>query len=462
MIRTQPKIGKDIRRALYSSVARTSVGAVLLSMFFAATPSWAIPVYSAQTDQPCAACHIGGFGPQLTPFGRQFKLDGYTASAGNTFTVPVSAEVVASFLNTAAPQETAPADHYATNNNSTLDHASLFLGGGAGQHFGGFAQFTYDGIGRAVSWDMLDIRATDHFTISNNDVLLGVTLTNRPGMQDAWNTLPVWGFPYTTSDLAPAPAASTIFDGALAMQVLGASAYAYWNSNIYAEAGLYWTPSHGFLRAMGASTMMGPGAISGAAPYIRLAYQKDYGAQNFEIGVFGFFPKINPNGNPNAGKTDTYSDVGIDGSYQFMGDGHNIYTVNARYTHESQGLNASFVMGNAANLNNSLDDFRVDTSYYWNNLIGGTVQLFDTTGSSDALLYGESRSFSPGSSGITFQIDGTPWGIGNSPFDNRLNVRLGLQYTIYTKFDGASANYDGTGRSASDNNTLRIFSWLAL
>ena len=36
-----------------------------------------------------------------------------------------------------------------------------------------------------------------------------------------------------------------------------------------------------------------------------------------------------------TGKTNSYSDIGIDGSYQFMGDGDNIYTLNARYTNET-------------------------------------------------------------------------------------------------------------------------------
>jgi hypothetical protein len=28
-------------------------------------------------------------------------------------------------------------------------------------------------------------------------------------------------------------------------------------------------------------------------------------------------------------------------------------------------------------------------------------------------------------------------------------------------FDGASKNYDNTGRNASDNNTFRLFAWVA-
>jgi hypothetical protein len=41
-------------------------------------------------------------------------------------------------------------------------------------------------------------------------------------------------------------------------------------------------------------------------------------------------------------------------------------------------------------------------------------------------------------------------------------VRLGLQYTGFLRFNGASSNYDGAGRSASQNNSLFLFLWMAL
>jgi hypothetical protein len=49
---------------------------------FGANRANAVPAFAVQTRQPCSSCHIGGFGPQLTPFGRQFKLEGYTLRAG--------------------------------------------------------------------------------------------------------------------------------------------------------------------------------------------------------------------------------------------------------------------------------------------------------------------------------------------------------------------------------------------
>jgi len=419
----------------------------------------AVPSYAEQTGQPCASCHIGGFGPQLTPFGRAFKLSGYTVRT-NDFGIPVSAMAVLSYLHTSADQPEAPAPHYATNDNAGLDEAAIFLAGGIGDHFGGFAQFTYDGVGRAFAWDNLDLRATQRATVWGADVLFGVSVNNNPTIQDVWNTLPGWGFPYTGSDLAPSPASGIVANGGLETSVVGATVYAWWNSEIYAEVGAYWTPSRGFLSTLGASTDES-GIIRGSAPYVRLAYQKDYGEQNWEVGVFGFFPDIYPGGDRSTGTTDKFRDLGIDASYQFMGVGTNIYQVNARYTHEQQNLDATFLLGGAADRNATLNEFRLDGSYYWHNQIGGSVGYFNTWGPSDSLLYADNRSLKPNSDGFTFQTDYTPFGDEPSSWGLRFNVRLGVQYTLYTRFNGASSNYDGLGHDASDNNTLRIFAWFA-
>src|SRR5450432_4378675 len=40
-----------------------------------ATPSLAVPSFARQTGMTCAACHT--VFPELTPFGREFKLNGY-------------------------------------------------------------------------------------------------------------------------------------------------------------------------------------------------------------------------------------------------------------------------------------------------------------------------------------------------------------------------------------------------
>ena len=448
------------RTHLASTVA-TLAGAVGL-LALTATQAAAVPAYAVQTGEACSACHVGAFGPQLTPFGREFKLGGYTMRASDKFTAPVSAMAVFSFVHTAKKLQGAPADHYGLNNNGGLDEASLFLAGGYGSHFGSFAQMTFDGVGRSIAWDNVDLRAVDQTTLLGKDVVLGLDVNNNPGIQDAFNTMGAWGFPYTDFDLMPGPDASPVSAGGFAQTVLGTSAYAWWDESVYAEVGMYWMPGKGFMQAVGTDPSDAGGIMDGSAPYFRLAYNKDYGSQNWEVGVFGLFPSLYPDGDRSTGTSDHYEDVGVDASYQFTGDGTNIYQVNTRYTHESQNLAASYLLGNTAHRNNSLNEFRIDGSYYWHNTVGGTVGVFDTWGSTDPIYYGGNRTFKPDSQGFIFQIDGTPFGRDATSSDPRFNIRVGLQYVAYTSFNGADGNYDGTGRSASDNNTLRIFTWLAL
>src|SRR6185312_522544 len=46
-----------------------------------ADPAEALPSYARQTGQPCATCHTAF--PELTPYGRRFKIGGYTAGGGD-------------------------------------------------------------------------------------------------------------------------------------------------------------------------------------------------------------------------------------------------------------------------------------------------------------------------------------------------------------------------------------------
>jgi len=111
---------------------------------------------------------------------------------------------------------------------------------------------------------------------------------------------------------------------------------------------------------------------------------------------------------------------------------------------------------------NSLDEFKVDGSYYWHNAVGLTVSAFETTGSTNPIIYGGYRTTRPDSSGWQLQLDGTPFGGRKSPFGPRINMRVGVQYTHYSRFNGARFNYDFSGRNARDNDTFRVFTWVAL
>src|SRR6476469_7543685 len=102
----------------------------------------AVPSYARQTQQPCTGCHVGGFGPQLTPFGRQFKLSGYTLKVGDNDSMPLSAMAVETWTRTRKDQPEAPGKHFGLNDNSELQQASIFLAGRFSDHLGVFAQAT--------------------------------------------------------------------------------------------------------------------------------------------------------------------------------------------------------------------------------------------------------------------------------------------------------------------------------
>jgi hypothetical protein len=433
-------------------------------LLLSAGSAMAVPAFAIQTDKACQACHVGGFGPQLTPYGRDFKLHGYTERAeGKPFNVPFSIMAVASYLNTQKDQAAPPADHFSTNNNAAVDQVSLFVAGGLGSHFGGFVQTTYDGVGRSWTWDNLDLRAITVTHLKDKEVVFGLSLNNNPTVQDAWNTLPAWGYPFTSSALAPSPSASPLFLGGLAQNTLGITAYTWIDTTYYAEAGGYWSPGASTLSHLGADPLS-PGDIDGVAPYGRLAYQTKLWGGMAQAGVFGMRADIHPGRDRDSGATDRYSDLGVDASYQNALDSGDVIAVDARYLHERQTLTATCILAGSPGgdcANTRLEDLRFDASYYWRDKIGATVGLFDTWGPANSDLYPDSRTFKPDSSGVILQLDATPWGEGKSPLGPRFNMRVGVQYTVYSRINGAGRNFDGAGANASDNNTFRIFTWFA-
>lgn len=436
--------------------------AALASIGLHAPEAKAVPAFARQTGQPCAGCHVGGFGPQLTPFGRQFKLTGYTLKAGSIPEVPLSAMVVESFTHTAKDQTDVPAKHFGTNDNTELEQASLFVAGRIAEHLGIFSQATYSQNGGIFGWDNVDLRYANTISGAKHSGVWGVSLNNNPTVSDIFNTAPAWQFPYMSADLAPgAPAAPLLSDG-LGGSVAGASVYAQIDGSWYLEGGGYRSLSPSFLRKVNADYA---GRIAGLAPYARVAYTWTIPGGNVELG--GFFMDVRKglvgedaqgNAIALAGPNDRFRDYGIDASWQrFIGADHT-FTANASYIHESQKLDATFGSGGSSNLRNSLSAFNLNGSYWYQNTWGGTLAAFANNGSADDTLYGGR----PNTSGGMAEIAWNPFGKLKSWAQPYVNVRIGLQYTFYNRFNGLTRNVDGAGRSASDNNTTFLYFWTAL
>jgi hypothetical protein len=453
-------------------ISASILGSLVASLLvFAATPAEAVPAFARQTGQPCTACHIGGFGPQLTPLGRSFKIGGYTQTGGEGLAskIPLSAMAIGSFTNTGASQPGGAAPNFGNNNNPALDQISIFLAGRVTDYAGVFVQGTYSGVDRAFSLDNTDLRLTTPLSLGDSELRIGMSINNGPTVQDAYNTTPVWMFPFAASALAPTPAAQTLLGGGgLVGNSVGVTAYAWYDRSLYVEAGGYGTYGPTLLSATGAA--LGPGSTANIAPYVRVAYQWDWNEQSAHIGALFLSANINPaisehTADGSQGRN-RYTDYGLDAGYQYLGSGEHIGTINALFVHEQQDLQAAFNTDTSSQAHSSLNQVNLTTTYYYNNTYGLTLGWQYIWGKANPLLYAPapitgSANGKPNSNAFIIEADWIPFGKEDSWLRPFANLKIGLQYTIYTHFNGGNADYDGFGRNASGNNTVFLYAWLA-
>jgi hypothetical protein len=424
-----------------------------------------VPSFSRQTKLACTACHYGF--PQLTPFGRLFKLNGYTMSGLPAITAqkdsasrlqlslppigPLSVMAIASVtsLATALPNTQATTTQFP-------QQLSLFAAGAISDKMGIFSQFTYEDQTGKFSIDNVDVRFANHTTMGGNDLLYGLTLHNNPTVQDVWNTTPAWGYPFNSSGVAPTPSAAALIDGGLGQAVVGLGAYSLINNMVYAEVTGYVSAPQGTTLPLDSTATNTPRSIS---PYWRVGLQHQFESTYLMVGTFGLQSSLYATGV--TGLTNKFTDIGVDAQIEHkLGASTSMLIGRASYIHEQQTLTAAFAETPQAsqNINNSLNTYKVNLSYLPSPTHTITVGFFGSSGTSDNVLYtagavSGSSTASPASQGETVEISTTPW----------LNVRLGAQYVMYQKFNGASRNYDMPigGRSAKDNNTLYMYLWFA-
>src|ERR1035437_9676906 len=194
--------------------------------FGAISPAQALPSFARQTGQPCGTCHTDF--PGLTPYGRRFKLLGYTTGGGPYKTTPfssrtavdaraeynklrgyanevtpppptggekgwvppISAMLVVGDTHLAAPMSPA-SDPYQTNDNIIVSPISFFWGGAITSNIGAFAQVTWnspdlvvnnvlpngqpDPFAHTWTWDNTDVRFAGTTMIGGPDEVYGMT-----------------------------------------------------------------------------------------------------------------------------------------------------------------------------------------------------------------------------------------------------------------------------------------------
>nr|WP_249131073.1 cytochrome C [Bradyrhizobium diazoefficiens] len=493
-----------------------AVAAILFSALWLtialAPPAQALPSFARQTGQPCGTCHTDF--PALTPYGRRFKLLGYTAGGGQFRTTPFSSNDAMSvraeydklrgYAKAVAPQSQAeadrkewvppismmavvgfthtqadlpaPTDPYAPNNNTVLTPFSIFWGGAITSNIGAFAQVTYNAVpaggfgdpfGHTWTWDNADVRFAGTTTVGPLDIVYGVTANNNPTVQDLWNTTPAWSFPYAASNLASTPATKTVVEGALAAHVGGVGAYAMINDLLYFEVTGYKMLSFSQQNALGTDPF-GVGQLGGIAPYWRVTFEPHWGRNTWMIGTFGMYSELHPWLNTAFGTwttavdplSDRFTDIGFDTQYQYQGDAFWL-TLRGSYIREYQRLDSSFASLAAANPTNLVNSMKLQASVAMgaDNRVVLTGQYFKISGTSDAGLYGTDAlsglAMTPNSDGWQAEIAYIPFGAGKMIGWPWFNARIGLQYTYYNKFNGSTVG-------AHDNNTLFLHAWFAM
>ncbi len=436
-------------------------GTTIAILIIFSNESMAIPSFARQTNLPCSSCHT--IFPELNTFGRFFKLNGYTLVGVNTIEVNDSTDKnedvdfnllqippVSLMMQAAYTYKTKEQPGTQNNNVSLPQQLSIFFGGEISPHLGSFIQVSYDDQGAAFGVDNIDLRYANQTELGVENLLYGITLNNNPSVQDIWNSTPAWGFPYASSSVTASPLASTLIEGGLAQSVAGLGAYALLNSLLYCEFSVYKSAQQGGAHPPNSTSF---GIIKSLAPYWRLALQKQFNDQYLEIGTYGMSTEMYPAGI--TGLTDKYTDFGFDLNYE-KSLGNSQFTAHTNFILEKRNLDATFNSNGSLNQSLNLYSFKIVGNYYIDQQIGFSLGYFAVYGDGDAILYAPaafsgSSTGLPDSRGLIAEFDFLPW----------FNTKFSAQYVAYNKFNGSGDNYDGTGRNASDNNSIYALAWLA-
>ncbi|WP_323505840.1 MULTISPECIES: cytochrome C [unclassified Glaciimonas] len=351
---------------------------------------------------------------------------------------------------------------FGKNREFVAEAISLFSGGKFSDNAGGFIQWTYNNISTSdnrnfsghSALDNTDLRFVKMAGTDEKPTFFGVTLHNNPTVQDVWNTTPAWSYPYYSPSLAaPGRGVPTFLESGA--RVAGIGAYAYVLDSLYLEATSYQT-AKGPLSVLRAGTPDNQRvSLSGSNPYWRITYTFGDENQNLTVGHFGTTVSLKGQDGINPG--DQFRDLGFDAQYQYFSkDAHHIVTAQASTIKEKAEWRSGFPNRND-NPSSSQRSTRAKITYLLDRTYGFTVAGFNVAGDADFLRFGTTNG-KPDTRGYIVELN--YWPHYTFDWDPQANVRLGLQYTGYTKFNGAKSNYDATLRDAKDNNTLYLYAWL--
>ena len=456
----------------------------LICLVVFSSQAWALPSFTEQTQQPCAACHLS-FG-ELTPTGRKFKLMGYArGNRVNPFSIngTVSLTKISNTDSSVDPSVSLP-----KNGKVLPEELNFFMAGKIIEQVGSNVKLTANAInttplfstsgvqtgtkvGKDVFLDNSEIRFAQSGQLNKTPMVWGVTLNNAPSTQDLWSTTPGHGFPYRSSSLLNAwgmgqfgPTA--MLDGGMNSQVLGVGMFAMLDDVWYAE----FTSYHGSKTAIPALEVANANnAVSTSNnPYWRLAWNPVFGANSWMLGTFGMVSKLSRDRLVTGSSSGKYTDIGIDAQYQFITPSHS-WSAQASLIQEKVDWSARSVGTNHDAQVSTLNTFKTKVTYDFARTYGATWFGFASNGSADSLYWAYSATATTGacnqnSSTLSYcSSNGMPNTAGQGfeiYYAPVPQLRINLQQTYFRSFLGGRTfidNTSGNSRAASDNNLTYLY-----
>ncbi len=438
-------------------------GALLLTLC-GVQPALAVPAYSRQTNTECAACHTGGFGPNLTPHGIRFKLGGYVDSDGKGGHIPLS--LIAQYSsNRTEPGN--PGTRGQTD--SRLTNFDLYLAGKLFGEVGAFVKLarTDSPTRTTTALNEVDIRFAREAQLGGRDVQWGLSLNNNPGVQDPVNGMPAWGFGAfgPGRDFVQGTRTGTLLNkaqGGLAYRVVGLSGFAVLDKSWYGELGSYRSLSRADQDSIGLPVRT-PGAVVGDpgrlsnTVYWRGLWMKDAKTQFVSLGVFGLNTDLQED---RIGPRNRVNDVGIDATYMYLGDREHVLHLRGSHIVERRSYGATVrnpFFPVASQSSGKITETALGGTYYYKDKIGLLGLRTRVRTNADPALF-----LPNGKADTTTNVVALFWNVWGREGDWApigTNLQLGIARFGFSRFNGSATNIFGgpVPVNASDLKQTQIY-----
>lgn len=454
------------------------IGLVLITFFVLSHTASAVPSFARQTGLACDTCHT--VFPHLTPFGRDFKLHGYTydyselikavreitkQEAKEERGIPnlvvnkipmVSVRIVSMFNeqvgggNVPSGKTTAGQGFVSTPEGysdesivQVVKASNIFIAGEVAPVIGTFLEFTgpNDTGSETFGVGFLDLAlVAPPMTIHGHDFTFGVRATDSVAADEPANTVGNFGL---TTTLMGMSTHATLFDPYQASIIIGGEAYAmlggFSHGGIYAALGIFHPTSSQTDTSYVTGNLTGEpstftdGNLTGAKSvdeYFRLSFWlPSYKNIYSEIGGFGYHGNENMGASPddtltNPNYGDNYYNFGIDTQTQWIADKHlvELFAV-YQFQHDSQFFDQDLFTGSFGNGESvTRQGFGIEADYYYRRTYGAYIRYF----------------YEHSSQVQDLNVSATVLGLSWYPYQN---VNFRVETSLFNRYNRGSAQY---------------------